>query len=165
MNITMRTLLALLVGLAVVASSCGSDGDDTVEAGDDSETPTAEPPLGAGPYPIAELTIEYTDGTDASTYTIACLGDTAAVIGDIDGVIDRRACLALAEPDVQERLIEGVPADRLCSAQYGGPDEAVITGRIDDQPVDTQVNLRDGCGISEWQSLLADILPPAGGIL
>lgn len=163
-------VVALLLVVALVATACGSDDDNSLATSDNasepapdqptSEEPTLpDEPLGAGPYPIAELTIEYTDGTDTVTYGITCLGDTATLIGSIAGVVDQRACLALADSAVQARLIDGPPDDQTCSAVFGGPDEAVITGRVDDQSVDASVNLRNGCGISDWNGLLADLLP------
>ncbi|MEQ8840230.1 MAG: hypothetical protein RIB98_04560 [Acidimicrobiales bacterium] len=168
--------LSLLL-VASLASSCGDDGNP-VDAGDDpsgtgdvpsddgDDPPTDEGPLGAGPYPIADLTIEYEHASAGvtSTYRITCLGDTATVDGDDVGVTDQAACTALAESAVQARLIDGVPTDRLCTENYGGDDTATITGRIDDVAVDTTVDRANGCGIDEWDNLLSDLLPAPIGV-
>lgn len=162
--------LLLVLALVAVAAACGNDSSDAGETVSTDDTPAdpgadpTEPPLGAGPYPVAEITIDYTDGETSYSYGITCLGDTATVLGDAPtSVVDQRACLALADEGVQQRLIAGPPRDQICSAQYGGPDVATITGRIDDQPVDTTVDLTNGCGISDWNELLADLLPTPTG--
>jgi hypothetical protein len=183
-------LVLLFAGLAVVSGALAACGDDTTPTSTDDSTGTtddgdsadgdsaddgaaddgdtgdgsADEPMG-GPYPVADLNIDYShdDGT-AFSYRIVCLGDTATLSGDHKGITDSGACLALADPDVQQRLVEGPPSDRMCTEQYGGSDVAVITGLIDDQPVDTRADRTDGCGISEWEDLLAAILPPAIGV-
>ena len=164
-----RSLL-LVLALVAVAAACGNGSSDDGETVSTDDTPAdaaadpTEPPLGAGPYPVAEIAIDYTDGETSHSYGITCLGDTATVLGDAPAeVIDRPACLALADEAVQQRLIAGPSGDQICSAQYGGPDVATITGRIDDQPVDATVDLTNGCGISDWNELLADLLPRPTG--
>jgi hypothetical protein len=164
-------LLGLVAALTVASLGMAACGDDTVAAdGSDSSTPPADddggsdgdggPPLGGGPYPIADLTIDYShdDGTSYS-YRITCLGDTATLAGDDVGLVDSTACLSLADPDVQTRLIEGAPSGRACTEIYGGSDEAHVTGKIDDVAVDTIIDRSNGCGISEWDDLLPAILP------
>ncbi len=160
----------LLLALVTVVVACGTDSPDDGETVGTDGTPAdpgsdiPEPPLGAGPYPIAEITIDYTDGATGYSYGITCLGDTATVLGDApSAVVDQRACLALADEAVQRRLVDGPPADQICSAQYGGPDVVMIAGRIDDQAVDTTVDLTNGCGISDWNELLVDLLPRPTG--
>lgn len=147
-------LLPILVAAAVLAGCGGDDGADV--------TPPDEP-IG-GPYPVAdlEITVTHPDRDDLQ-YRVVCLGDTATVTGDEGAVDEADACLALADPDVVQRLVDGPPDDRVCTEQYGGPDVATITGTIDDAPVDTMVDRVNGCGISEWDVLLAALLPPAVG--
>ena len=180
-------VLSLILAFSIIVAACGDDADPVIagdsdpttpavddgdQPGDDGDAadPTTPPdqdlPLGAGPYPIAELTIDYSHQSNgiAYSYDIVCLGDTATLIGTVEGVTDQRACAALADPAVQERLIAGAPADQVCTEQYGGDDTAVITGRIDDQPVDTTVDRANGCGIDDWDRLLPAILPPPMGV-
>lgn len=144
----MTRLLLTLTALALIAvAACGGDE-----------------PIGGGPFPVADLevVVEHPD-RDTISYQITCLGDTATITGEVD-LDDQAACEALAREDVQRRLIEGPPADQICTEQYGGPDTATITGTIDETPVDTVIDRTNGCGISDWDDLLADVLPPAVGV-
>lgn len=149
----MRSLVVavLLAWMPLVA--CGDSGENggTVN----------EPPLGAGPYPVADLTIRHTnpDVDLDQTYRVSCQGDTAAVTGDEVGVDERAACSTLADPAAQQRLVEGAPGDRACTEIYGGADVATITGTIDGRSVDTTVDRTDGCGIDDWDQVLAGLLP------
>ena len=131
----------------------------------DGAQPLPDEPLGAGPYPIADLTVTY-EHPDADTveYQIVCLGDTATLIGAADGVTDQGACTGLADGGVQQRLIAGAPADRVCTEIYGGPDVARVVGTIDDQVVNTTFDRTNGCGIDDWDRLMAGILPNPLGV-
>ena len=155
----LRLLSIPLLVLALFAVACGDDDD--VDAGAPSGTdpdPTAAP--------VTDLTIEYTHVSEgvADTYRITCTDDTASVTGDEVGVDGQAACDALAEPAVRERLTQGAPTDRACTEVYGGDDTAVITGSIDGTAVDTTVDRTNGCGIDEWDGLLAAILPSPIGV-
>jgi hypothetical protein len=164
----MRTLPVTLVALALLAA-CGegttgpAGSADPIGAGTGSTTSTAAPPLGEGPYPVADLTVRVFHPERELVYTVTCLGDTATVTGEAPGVDERAACLALAEPEVVEWLVEGPPEGQVCTEVYGGPDTAEITGMIDDAAVVTRVTRDNGCGIDAWDRLLGDILPPALG--
>jgi hypothetical protein len=176
----MRRVLLLALALlttAFLAVGCGDD-DETVSTGDpaaddgaatdgDAADGTDGEPIGGGPYPVADLNItyEHPDEGVSFTYRITCLGDTATITGDVDLDVDESAaCLALAEPEVQTRLVEGAPTDQVCTEQYGGPDVAVITGTLDEQPVDTTIDRTNGCGISDWDDLLGAVLPNPIGV-
>ena len=148
--------LCWLAALTLAVAACG---DNT-----SNEDPnSSDAPIG-GPYPVADLSIvvEHPD-RDTIQYRLTCLGDTATITGTVD-LDDQAACRALASPDVVSRLVEGPPADQICTEQYGGPDVATITGIIDEQPVDTTVDRTNGCGIADWDELLAELLPPALGV-
>jgi hypothetical protein len=51
--------------------------------------------------------------------------------------------------------------DEVCTLHYGGPATAVVTGIVDNVPVDVSFNLRDGCEISQWNAARS-ILASAG---
>ena len=167
-------VLASLLTVMILLASCGGDGDAVVDAGDDSgQDATVDTgddsgdqlPLGAGPYPVGTLTISITHpDADPIDYTISCLGDTATITPPVVGLNEMTACDALNEPEVRTLLIDGPAADRICTEQYGGPDEATITGTLDDEPIDTVITRQNGCGIDDWDRVLSAILPAARGV-
>lgn len=137
----------------------GSDGGDDVDEEDPGEI------LGAGPYPIGTLTITVThpDAEDV-VYLISCLGDTATLDPPVDGLDEQSACEALNTEEVTTLLLMGQPEDQPCTEQYGGPDEATIVGTLHDQPVDVVIDRANGCGIYNWDTVLARILPAPMGL-
>ncbi len=175
-------LIAVLLALTLLAAACGDDSGATTDPGDtipsnthpsDTLPPETLPPgtlppdtlppgdiLGAGPYPIADLTISVTltDGGVTSTYRISCLGDTATLTGDPAPATADRMCLALNADPVEERLVAGDPGGA-CTLQYGGPETATVTGTFDGAEVDTAFHRTDGCGIGDWT--LLDVVLPA----
>ena len=44
-----------------------------------------------------------------------------------------------------------VPGDMACTAIYGGPDVARVTGTLRGEPVDESFSLEDGCQIARWE--------------
>ena len=90
------TLTSLLLA-ATLITACGEDDEQTttVGTGDTSDTVNDDLPLGGGPYPIADLSVSFTDAAgDLAEYRLACLGDTATFTGDIPpGVDATTACL------------------------------------------------------------------------
>lgn len=181
-NPTILTLLALVF----LAAACGSDSDSTdvgdtsapdapsTDAPQDSVPPDTEPvdsdlPLGGGNLPIVTLDITITHPeVDNISYSISCLGDTATITGAAQGLNDFTACERLGDSAVRERLVNGAPADQACTEQYGGPDIAKIVGSYDGvegEPVDTTIDRANGCGIDDWDRLLAGVLPQALGII
>jgi hypothetical protein len=169
----MKLRVVVVAVLAILAVACGSaeetiasgDGDapDTTTTVAPATSTTVEGPLGAGPYPIANLDIEISpDGGKAYSYFISCLGDTAT-IGEgesLGTVTPEAACLALNEQIVADRLFEVGVGDRVCTEIYGSADTAAIVGSLDGTDVSTQVNRNDGCGINDWDVVLAALLPP-----
>lgn len=161
---------ALLLSLALAA--CGSGEDLTTPAtagpGTSGTDPAANPgainPIGGGGGAIGTIEIEITrPDTDPVRYTIGCLGDTFPVTPAVDGVDGAAACTRLGAADVLERLTTGAPAGQACTDIYGGPDVATITGELNGEAIDTTVDRADGCGIADWDTLLADVLPPSTG--
>ncbi len=172
-------LFVLLLALAMAATACGASdpegtgtSDNSVGSDGDGSDDSGVPPdnglpLGGGPYAIATLTVdvEHPD-RDTISYELACFGDTATLIPDaIAGVSASAACTALAETEIENYLVDGPPSDQACTEIYGGPDTARLVGRVNDRPVDIVIDRANGCGISSWDVLLADILPPAVGAL
>jgi hypothetical protein len=44
-----------------------------------------------------------------------------------------------------------VPRDMACTAIYGGPSVARVTGTLRGEPVDERFSLEDGCQIARWE--------------
>lgn len=178
----LRRLVVPIVLVAVVA--CGS-GDDSTEASDrttttadettttsttsttveDGSTTTTSESGGGGAVDAAiSLTIDVTaDGQAIRSGTLSC-GETASGTGHLaDPAAAQAACdLLRSNAAMVTRLVDGPDPDRICTMQYGGPDEARITGEIDGRPVDTVVNRTDGCAIGEWDTLVPVVGPPSG---
>lgn len=135
----------LMLCLAGCGAGNGSGGDDRAVA-----------PASGDFRAIVTVTIEHPD-RDPFSYAIACEGDRAELQGaaDTDPVA---ACAALQSPDVQARLFDGPPADRMCTEIYGGPDTAKGHGNINGRRFEFAVDRTDGCAIADWDRLLGDIL-------
>ncbi len=151
----------LLLSLTLLMAACGTENGGGGEP--QPEPPSSLPPLGAGPYAVADLSVQYTHPDRSLSYRITCQGDTANLIGDPVEITAEQACTALARPEVAQRLVDGPPADQVCTEIYGGPDVAEISGTLEGAPVQTTVDRTNGCGINDWDGLLSDILPPAIG--
>jgi hypothetical protein len=71
---------------------------------------------------------------------------------------DSPACGAAA--GVSAADLQKTRGDIACTQQYGGPEEATITGTIRGNPVDASFKRTDGCEISRWErvkALLAEV--------
>ena len=56
-----------------------------------------------------------------------------------------------------------VPADQVCSQQYGGPEQIVLSGTWAGKPVDTTLTRTNGCEIDRYEALAPVLLPLVGG--
>jgi hypothetical protein len=54
--------------------------------------------------------------------------------------------------------------ERACTLQYGGPEEAHVTGTLDGRRVDVTLDRADGCGITAYETLFTAFgrQPPLG---
>ncbi len=155
--------------LSLTFAACGSDGDDVAadgavsDGGSDVGEPVDDAPLGGGTGAIGtvEITVTHPD-IEPIVYTVGCMGDTFPVTPAVDGVNGQQACDLLADAAVRSRLIDGIPADQMCTEIYGGPDEAHIVGQIDGEDVDATITRVNGCEIDAWESMVG-LLPPAIG--
>ncbi len=124
----MRGLVRLLPALvaAAVLSACG--GDD-------------EQPAASAPADTTRLTVRVTGaGQDPVGLGLRCGGSAPCDQAQLDRLA------AVAEP--------GDPL-RACTQQYGGPEQAHMTGTLEGRPVDVTVKRSDGCGIAAYDALFA----------
>jgi hypothetical protein len=104
--------------------------------------------LGSAPVTDLRISVRATEGGAAREVTLAC--DPAG--GDHP---DPAAACAVLEGAA---VLDPLPADRICTEQYGGPETARITGVHRGRDVSLQLARSDGCLISQWDSLGA-VLP------
>jgi len=162
----MRRILTLtsLLFAATLITACGEDAELSTIAGadDTSDTVNDDLPLGAGPYPIADLSVSFTDAAgNLAEYRLACLGDTAIFTGEVPpGVDAATACLSVATDTARMLLDPNVMVDRMCTEIYGGPETATVVGLLDDIEIDYEINRTNGCGIDDWERVFAGLVPP-----
>ena len=142
-------LVAAAGFLSVAACASNVADNGTNSAGEDGALRADLTILIARPY------------ADSVSYGLVCGPAGASLEGDPE-IDPARACSALSEAAVRQRLLEGPPAERACTLIYGGPEQAFITGTLDGAPVDARVSRDDGCGIADWEQLLADLLVAVG---
>ena len=102
------------------------------------------------------LTITYRDDPgqqSATRWTLRC--------GPVGGSHPRRvaACRELAKLGWQ--AFKPLPKDTACAELYGGPQLAVVRGRIDGRAIWVKLTRVDGCQIERWGRVPS--LLPAGG--
>ena len=162
----MRRILTLtsLLFAATLITACGEDAELSTIAGadDTSDTVNDDLPLGAGPYPIADLSVSFTDAAgNLAEYRLACLGDTAIFTGEVPpGVDAATACLSVATDTARMLLDPNVMVDRMCTEIYGGPETVTVVGLLDDIEIDYEINRTNGCGIDDWERVFAGLVPP-----
>jgi hypothetical protein len=130
----MLRLAILLAGLLLLAG-CGTEGED----GDD------RPP--AASAPATELTVTvWPKGPDGPMRErrVECPG--AAV------------CRELSPASFAP-----IPRNMACTAIYGGPSVARVTGTLRGEPLDERFSLEDGCQIDRWERNRALLGPPNRG--
>ena len=119
-----------------------------LEVDDDHRADIPDGSPAGSPFLLAEVEVRADEGAEPSMATYACDADGSSEDGEGD-----EACAAL----VQERswLLEGDPADQMCTQQYGGPQVARLRGHVDGQPFERRLDRADGCGIDRWDRLEA----------
>ena len=156
-----KTLLTVTVLTALALGGCGAQDTGTSPSGSPTTSgatatgSTSEPPSTGEPTATdgstaatvaAELTVTVDDGAGTTTrHTLTC----SPAGGDHPD--PQAACAALADP----ALLEPVPGDARCTAQYGGPQTATVTGTLGGASVNAEFNRTDGCQVSRWDKAAA----------
>ena len=148
-------------------ASDGVSPSATVTPSPDTETKTPAPSPSAAPVTSgpgqgnAELAImvKPSETGAPANFTLVCLdGVPAAESQHPDAAA---ACLAVKN-NAAALSPAPRPTDQACTMQYGGPQEATVTGVVDGAPVETTFTLRDGCEIAAWNDA-KDVLGSTGG--
>jgi hypothetical protein len=124
--------IAIVLACLVVAGCGGGEDDDGRRSGPST--------------PATELTVEVWPegrGGPARERRVECPG--APVCGDLS----------------VQRLAP-VPRDMACTAVYGGPGMARVTGTLHGERVDERFRLEDGCQIARWERNRALLGPLRG---
>jgi hypothetical protein len=74
-------------------------------------------------------------------YTLTC--------APVGGTLPRRAS-ACAKLMRAERPFAPTPKGMACTMIYGGPQEAIVTGRFRGKPVRAHFSRKDGCELDRW---------------
>jgi hypothetical protein len=133
------------------------DTETTTPAPSPSAVPVTPGP-GEGNAELAIMVKPSETGTPEN-FTLVCVdGVPAAESQHPDAAA---ACLALKN---NAALLSPAPrpTDQACTMQYGGPQEATVTGMVDGQPVETTFTLRNGCEIADWNAA-KDVIGSTGG--
>jgi hypothetical protein len=140
-----RLLLLLLALLTLTA--CASPADTGADRS--ASPPTSDPAAGSDTEQADnDLQVEFDagDGTEPQTWTLSCLGVVEGSHPDPEA-----ACAHLR---TLEDPFTPIPADDVCTEQFGGPQTAHVTGRWPGEPVDLELSRIDGCHISQWDALI-----------
>lgn len=171
-------VLMALAGLAACAPGGGPapsptstasapTGSASATPSPDTETTSTAPSPSASPLPSgpgqgnAELSIMIKPSeTGAPTsFTLVCQNGAPAAESQHPNAA--AACTALK--NTPAILSPAPPAkDQVCTQQYGGPQQATVTGVVDGRNVEASFSLRDGCEIALWNAA-KDVLGSAGG--
>ena len=127
--------LALILGTALLAA-CGAD----------EERPAAP----AAAPDSTRLVVEVTQAAKPVRFVEACGG--------------ARACDAARLRALRAALDDADDGTRACTQQFGGPERARVTGRLEGRRVDVELDRADGCAIAAYDALFAalDRAPPLG---
>ena len=154
--------MVLLLPLVVLAA-CASGGTQAGggQAGGQTSGPTSAGETTTGPDGGIEraqndllVEIDRGDGGPIERYTLTCVGFVEGDLPDAEA--------ACAHLDGLDEPFAPLPADAVCTEQYGGPQTAHVTGLWRGEPVDLELSRTNGCRISQWDRL-GPLLPgPVG---
>ncbi|MET3921227.1 SSI family serine proteinase inhibitor [Arthrobacter sp. UYEF20] len=133
------------------------DTETTLPAPSPSAAPVTSGP-GQGNAELAIMVKPSETGTPAN-YTLVCRDGVPTAESQHPSAAP--ACTALKN---NAAILSLAPkaADQACTQQYGGPQQATVTGVVDGRPVDASFSLRDGCAINAWNAA-KDVLGSAAG--
>ncbi|WP_427005061.1 SSI family serine proteinase inhibitor [Pseudarthrobacter sp. H2] len=133
------------------------DTETTAPAPSPSAAPLTSGP-GQGNAELAIMVKPSETGTPAN-FTLVCQNGAPAAESQHPNAA--AACTALKN---NPAILGPAPraTDQACTQQYGGPQQATVTGVVDGSPVEASFSLRDGCEIAAWNAA-KDVLGSSGG--
>jgi hypothetical protein len=144
-------------GTASPTATPSPDTETTTPAPSPSAAPVTSGP-GLGNAELAIMVKPSETGTPAN-FTLVCVDGVPAAESQHPNAAAGCAALkndaALLSPGPR-------PTDQPCTQQYGGPQQATVTGVVDGHAVEVTFNLRDGCEIAAWNAA-KDVLGSTGG--
>ena len=90
---------------------------------------------------------------------LRCRGSRATADGFLRAVGARRACAHAR--GVARLLTTGPDPHRACSEIFGGPERALVTGRIGDRRVRRGFKRTDGCEVADWRRAMPLVPRPS----
>jgi hypothetical protein len=103
------------------------------------------------------LTVTYREDRGRPTqrvrWTVSC--------NPTGGTHPRRAAVCRELARVGWAAFRPVPTDTACAQIYGGPQVAIVSGRVGGRRVWARLTRADGCQIARWERL-PSLLPPGG---
>jgi hypothetical protein len=144
-------------GTATATTAPSPDTETTASAPSPSAAPVTSGP-GQGNAELAIMVKPSETGTPAN-FTLVCVDGAPAAESQHPNAA--AGCTALKN-DAALLSPGPRPTDQPCTQQYGGPQQATVTGVVDGHAVEVTFNLRDGCGIAAWNAA-KDVLGSTGG--
>lgn len=153
-----RLLPLLLLAVVLVLAGCGSaDGEDSGAAPTTDTTPDGAEGVDGSDGAAAgggiaqadndlQIEIDLGDGSAPQIWMLTCVGFVEGSHPDAQAACDHLAGM--------DRPFAPLPADVVCSQQYGGPETARVLGRWGGEPVELELSRVDGCRIAQWDSLV-----------
>jgi len=137
LRVAVAAVLAVAVAaIAVLASSGIARVTPTVSA----TAATSDPVI---------LTVTFSRRPGArSVAHLRCRGSRATADGFLRAVGARRACAHAR--GISGLLTSGPDPHRACTEIFGGPERALVTGRIGDRRVRRSFKRTDGCEVADW---------------
>jgi hypothetical protein len=144
--------------LALLTACASPSGDAGAGAGTGSPTSGSGDAAAGGGIEQADndlqVELDRGDGTEPETWTLTCVGVVEGSHPDAEAACEHLK--AMDDP------FAPLPADVICTEQFGGPQTAHVLGRWNGEPVDVELSRTDGCHISQWDGL-GPLLPgPVG---
>ena len=139
---TSRVAVAAVLAVAVAAIAVlATSGIGRVSSTVSATTATSDPVI---------LTVTFSRRPGArSVAHLRCHGSRAAADGFLRAVGARRACAHARA--VARLLTTGPDPHRACTEIFGGPERALVTGRIGDRRVRRSFERTDGCEVADWR--------------